>query len=87
MSESLSSRSSVPSLLRDISQDETDEIVIFDEEFEIEEEYQYGVGLDDDIGAKYHIKLKSCVSFRANKFRSNDLHATIFSPEAIGSDW
>lgn len=61
--ESYSSRSSVPHLQPEDYDDETDEILIFEEDgnappssFEVEEEYEYGVGLHDDLPQGYSLK-------------------------------
>jgi tetratricopeptide (TPR) repeat protein len=69
--ESYSSRSSVPSLQAEDYDDETDEILIFEEDgnappssFEVEEEYEYGVGFHEDLPQGYSLtELEQTVTF------------------------
>ncbi len=69
--DSFSSRSSLPHLLREEADDDTDEILIFEEggdtptAFEVgEEDYDYGVGFDEDLPSGYSMKeLEQTVTF------------------------
>jgi len=71
MTESLPTRSSLPFLLRDEDEDETDEILIFEQAgdntptaFEVEEEYDCGMDFDDDLPHGYSLKeLEQTVTF------------------------
>lgn len=57
-------KSSVPQLLRE-DDDENDEILIFDEDaFGVDEEYEYGIGLDENLPPGYSIgELEHQVTF------------------------
>lgn len=65
-----SQSSSTPYLTREEDDDDTDEILIFEEEgntptaFEVEEEYEYGLGFDADLPPGYSLKeLEQIVTF------------------------
>ena len=68
---SISSRTSVPNLLREDADDDTDEILIFEEDgetptaFEVEDEdYDYGLGFAEDLPQGYSLKeLEQVVTF------------------------
>lgn len=90
--DSFSSRSSLPYLLREDVDDDTDEILIFEEDgdtptaFEVDdEEYDYGVGFDEDLPPGYSLKeLEQMVTFVRS---SKNPHSGDFDQESKSLLW